>query len=145
MAALRDLLASFPGTMLEDKGPSVAIHFRAAPTLAGELGAALARFVHGVGGHGTPDAPLELMAGELVYEIKPAGFDKGSALSRFMVLAPFAGRRPVFVTDHAIDQAGLSAAAALGGFGLSVGRHLPGAAGCFPNPASVRAWLKDLA
>jgi trehalose 6-phosphate phosphatase len=139
VAEVRELLAAFPGTMLEEKGPSVAVHYRAAPAFGRELRAALARFVRGVASLG-----LELMAGELVYEIKPAGFDKGSALARVMDLAPFAGRRPVFVTDHEIDQAGLAAAASLGGCGLSVGRQLPGAMAWFRHPAAVRAWLKDL-
>jgi trehalose 6-phosphate phosphatase len=85
------------------------------------------------------------MAGELVYEIKPAGFDKGSAISRFMRLPPFAGRRPVFVTDHAIDQAGIEAATSLGGCALSVGQKLPGTVAWFTDPASVRAWLRDMA
>jgi len=143
-AAVAALLAAFPGTLLENKGPSVAVHYRAAPALAGELQAALARLVDLAARDGA-NPRLELMAGELVYEIKPAGFDKGSALSLFMGLPPFAGRRPVFVTDHAIDQAGLQAATALGGCGLSVGHNLPGAMACFRDPASVRAWLKDLA
>jgi trehalose 6-phosphate phosphatase len=151
--AARALLPAFPGTWLEDKGPSFAVHYRAVPSLGGELGAALARFVHRAAedrfvhraAEDGANPRLELMAGELVYEIKPAGFDKGSALSQFMRLPPFAGRRPVFVTDHAIDRAGIEAAASLGGCALSVGRKLPGAVACFRDPASVREWLKDLA
>jgi trehalose 6-phosphate phosphatase len=143
VAATRALLAPFPGTWLEDKGASAAVHFRAAPSSGPELGSVLARFVDRAARDGAGPR-LDLMAGELVYEIKPAGFDKGSALSHFMTLPPFAGRLPVFVTDHAIDQAGLEAAAALGGRGLSVGRRLPGAAARFRDPAAVRAWLRDL-
>jgi trehalose 6-phosphate phosphatase len=143
VAGMRALLASFPGAWLEDKGASASAHYRAAPSYGPELGAALARFVDRAARDGGGPR-LDLMAGELIYEIKPAGFDKGSALSHFMTLPPFAGRLPVFVTDHSIDQAGLTAAAALGGRGLSVGRRLPGAAACFRDPAAVRAWLRDL-
>jgi trehalose 6-phosphate phosphatase len=85
------------------------------------------------------------MVGELVYELKPPGFDKGTAIAAFMQRAPFAGRQPVFVADHPIDHAGFAKASALGGYGLSVGRLLPGAACWFPDTAAVRAWLKDLA
>jgi len=143
VAAMRALLPPFPGTWLEDKGASAAVHFRAAPSSGPELGDALACYVDRAA-HDDAVPRLDLMAGELVYEIKQAGFDKGSALSLFMTLPPFAGRLPVFVTDHAIDQAGLEAAAALGGSGLSVGRKLPGAAAWFRDPAAVRAWLRDL-
>jgi trehalose 6-phosphate phosphatase len=143
VAALKQRLTAFPGILLEDKGPSVAVHYRAAPALATDLQEALERFLHFAAGDGA-DPKLELMAGELVYEIKQAGFDKGSALSLLMSLPPFAGRRPVFVTDHAIDQAGLDMAAALGGCGLSVGQTLPGALAWFRDPAAVRAWLRDL-
>jgi trehalose 6-phosphate phosphatase len=85
------------------------------------------------------------MVGELVYELKPFGFDKGSAIADFMQSAPFSGRKPVFVADHPIDQAAFAAAARLGGMGLSVGRQLPGAAGWFSDPAAVRRWLQSMA
>jgi trehalose 6-phosphate phosphatase len=134
---LAALVADFPATMLEDKGMSLAVHYRRAPHVAAELGNALRRYV--TRGEGTC---VEVMAGELVYELKPAGFDKGRSLRDFMRLAPFAGRRPVFVSDHPIDQAGFDAAAGLGGFGISVGRRLPGVAYCLPDPAAVRAWLR---
>jgi trehalose 6-phosphate phosphatase len=136
---LARLLAEFPGAILEDKGLSVAVHYRQAPGLQAELGNALLRYV--TGGEVTG---VELMAGELVYELKPAGFDKGRSLRYFMERAPFAGRRPVFVSDHPIDQAGFDAAADRGGFGISVGRQIPGVAGSLPDPSAVRAWLRRM-
>jgi trehalose 6-phosphate phosphatase len=138
--ALRGELTQYPGARVEDKGASVAIHYRAAPHLAPELHQLLTRYLGRAEG-----PPLELMVGELVYELKPPGFDKGTAIAAFMQRAPFAGRQPVFVADHPIDQAGFAKASALGGYGLSVGRLLPGAACWFPDTAAVRAWLKDLA
>jgi trehalose 6-phosphate phosphatase len=138
--ALRGELTRYPGARVEDKGASVAIHYRAAPHLAPELHQLLTRYLGRAEG-----PPLELMVGELVYELKPPGFDKGTAIAAFMQRAPFAGRQPVFVADHPIDHAGFAKASALGGYGLSVGRLLPGAACWFPDTAAVRAWLKDLA
>jgi trehalose 6-phosphate phosphatase len=132
--------ARFPGARFEDKGASVAIHFRAAPSLAAELHELLLRYLARAG---TP--PLELMVGELVYELKPPGFDKGTAIRAFMQHTPFTGRTPIFVADHVIDQAGFDTASSLGGYGLSVGSKLPGAIDFFPDTASVRAWLKGLA
>ena len=138
--ALRGQLAPYDGAKLEDKGASIAIHYRAAPHLAAELHALLLRYI------GRMEAPpLELMVGELVYELKPPGFDKGTAISAFMQCAPFSGRKPVFIADHPIDQAGFATATSLGGYGLSVGRLLPGAACWFSDTEAVRAWLKDLA
>jgi trehalose 6-phosphate phosphatase len=136
---LVSLLTDFPGAVLEDKGMSLAVHYRRAPDLAEELGNALRRYVTR-----GEETGVEVMAGELVYELKPAGFDKGRSLVEFMRLAPFAGRRPVFVSDHPIDQAGFDAAAALGGFGVAVGRRLNGVAFSLPDPAAVRAWLRRI-
>jgi trehalose 6-phosphate phosphatase len=136
---VQELLREFPGTVLEDKGPSVAVHFRAVPELELELHAALERFLLRAG---TPR--LELLSGELVFELKMPGYDKGGALTSFMRAAPFLGRRPVFISDHPIDAAGFAAATALGGFGASVGRALPGVAGWFSSPASLRSWLRQI-
>jgi trehalose 6-phosphate phosphatase len=138
--AIRRRLAEFPGTMLEDKGATLAVHYRAVPAVAARLHAALTYFL------ATYDVvPVELVRGDKVFEIKPQGIDKGAALRRFMAAAPFAGRRPIFVSDHAIDQAGFDAALALGGAALSVGARLPGIAYGFGAPAEVRCWLRDLA
>ncbi len=137
--SVRRILADFPGTLLEDKGVTLSIHYRAVPHVEAPLRAALAEYV---AGHDAQK--LELAAGEKVFEIKPPGFDKGGALRRFMQMAPFAGRRPVFVSDHEIDQAGFDAALALGGEAFSVGTRLPGTTGAFDNPADVRAWLRTI-
>lgn len=137
--SVRRILADFPGTLLEDKGVTLSIHYRAVPDAADALRAALADYVAGC-----ETQKLELVTGEKVFELKPPGFDKGSALRRFMQMAPFAGRRPVFVADHEIDQAGFDAAVALGGEAFSVGTRLPGTTGSFAGPADVRAWLRNI-
>jgi trehalose 6-phosphate phosphatase len=62
-----------------------------------------------------------------------------------MASAPFAGRRPVFVSDDGMDRAGFDAALALGGLAFSVGAALPGLSGCFAGPDAVRAWVERLA
>jgi trehalose 6-phosphate phosphatase len=126
--------------MLEEKGLSIAVHYRNAPSLHAELGNVLRHYITA----GEIDG-VELIAGELVYEIKPAGFDKGRALADFLRFDSFAGRTPIFVSDHPVDQAGFDAAAKLGGFGIAVGRRLPGVEFSLPDPAAVRAWLRGLA
>ena len=53
-----------------------------------------------------------------------------------MKQAAFRGRKPIYVGDDFTDEAGISAAQALGGIGLRVGEAFGG------EPARVRAWLK---
>ena len=47
----------------------------------------------------------------------------------------FRGRKPIFIGDDFTDEAGMSAARELGGFGLRVADDFDG------DPAQVRAWL----
>jgi trehalose 6-phosphate phosphatase len=133
------LLDRFPGTFAEDKGASFAVHFRQANCSAEKLGAALAGLISEF-----PASKLELTAGNLVFEIRRPGFDKGEAIGKFMAKAPFLDRRPVFIADDAMDRAGFAAALARGGLAYSVGRELPGLSGSFSEPAAVRAWLGRL-
>lgn len=137
--SLKRLLEQFPGTVLEDKGPSLSVHYRAVPEFAETLHQAVRDWLED-----NAPYPLDLMLGELVYEIKPTGFDKGSALRAFMERAPFAGRQPIYVADHPIDRAAFIAARALGGYGLSVGHRLDDAAGWFSDTGAVRQWLRQM-
>ena len=130
------LLDRFPGTFAEDKGAGFAVHYRMASCSAEELGAALAGLVAAFA-----SSELELVGGNLVFEIRRPGFDKGTAIETFMTKAPFFERRPVFIADDPMDRAGFDAALAHGGLAYSVGRELPGLSGCFSEPAAVRAWL----
>jgi len=134
--ALHRAIAGYPGAHLENKGITLAVHYRAEPGIAAALAEELARHV---------PPGLEIVHGDHVFELRPVDIDKGNSLHRFMAQPPFARRRPVFITDHEIDHAGFAAAAAFDGFGLSVGRLLDGAAGHFEGPAQLRAWLADAA
>jgi len=134
------LLKRFPGTFAENKEVGFAIHHRVAGAEEAELVAALRGFVEALGAH-----ELELCAGYRIFEIRPAGLDKGTAIERFMAEKPFAGRRPVFVADDWMDRAGFDTAMALGGFAFSVGAALPGLSGWFARPQAVRAWVGRLA
>jgi len=138
-AELGRLLESFPGTFAEDKGASFAVHYRAVPGAEGELATALARLAARFAASG-----LELTAGRCVFELRLPGFDKGKAIACFMANEPFLGRRPVFISDDAMDRAGFDVVLTRGGLAFSVGRELPGLSGCFATPAAVRAWLEGL-
>lgn len=104
-----------PGLLVEDKGPAVALHFRAAPALEAEVRARLEDIVARLG-----DAWC-LLRGKKVLEIKPTGRNKGSAIEEFMREAPFAGRVPVFIGDDVTDEAGFAAVNRLSGHSIGVG------------------------
>ena len=133
--ALAPLTRAWPGAWLEDKGLSLAVHYRAAPAAVEavrQAAEALAR-----------DGGLVLQAGDMVLELRTPGPDKGDAVRAFMAHAPFAGARPIFVGDDLTDEHGFIAAAEIGGFGVLVGgdRETTALAG-LADVAAVRAWLQ---
>jgi len=137
---LRRPLQSFAGVhkglLVEDKGRSLALHYRAAPALAGEAEAFLEDLV---GKHG---AALQLKRGKMVFEVQPGGADKGTAITDFMAEAPFGGRRPVFIGDDVTDEDGFAAVNRLGGLSIRVGDGAASAAAyCLADEPSVFAWL----
>ena len=137
-AALRDKVrkaaGAFPGVNVEDKGQTLALHFRAAPS-AGEP---LRRQIVGIlaeSGDG-----LNLGQGKMVMEIRDPRYSKGTAVEAFMGEPNFAGRLPIFIGDDETDKDGFAAAERLGGLALRVG----GERAAFGGPADVRGWLSDL-
>jgi trehalose 6-phosphate phosphatase len=136
---LETILPSWEGLLLEDKGRSLAIHYRKNPSVAYELKTIINRIL-------APEADaLELLEGKCVFEIKPKSFNKGDVVRALMTVAPFKGRVPIFIGDDETDRAGMSAARAHGGCAIRVGdkRDLL-ADGFLPSPAATRAWLREL-
>src|ERR1700733_5316639 len=88
-----------PGILLEDKGYSLALHYRLAPHAEKAIyeGVSLIRA-------DLPNAPIEVMPGKCVCEIKPSGFNKASGVIELMSHAPFKGRRPIFIGDDVTDE-----------------------------------------
>ena len=129
-----------PGVLLEDKGYSLAVHYRLAPEKGDEVRAQVTAICDSF-----PELPLEALAGMSVVEVKPSAFDKATAVAELMQLPPFAGRRPVFLGDDVTDEDAFIAASALGGFGIAVGpRHSPAARFHLGDPYAVNAWLAEL-
>lgn len=137
---LAPFIAAHPAALLEDKGTAVAVHFRLDPSLEEKAEAAVRAAVAGFG-----DA-LAIQPGKMVFEVKPVGSDKGTALAAFMQSAPFAGRRPVAVGDDVTDESMFRAAVAAGGVALRVGapRGETAAITAFTDAESVRRWLTTL-
>jgi trehalose 6-phosphate phosphatase len=127
------------GVIVEDKGYSLAIHYRLAPQLGGEI----MKAVTAVCKDDRCDA-LEILPGKAVVEIKPGGYDKGTGLREMMSVPPFTGRKPIFVGDDVTDNAAFAVLQDFAGTGFSVGGVVPGTSFNFDGPQDVRGWLRHL-
>jgi trehalose 6-phosphate phosphatase len=141
--ALRNLIVSAvssdPRVILEDKGSSLAVHYRLVPQMEQTLRAKIAAIIALIAARN-----VEVMHGKAVIEVKPTSFSKGEAVREMMKLSPFAHRKPVFVGDDTTDESVFEVLPMLGGIGYSVGRHIPGANAMFNSPHEVRRWLARL-
>ncbi len=133
-ATLAALVAAHPGTLLEDKGRTVAVHFRLAPHTASVIRHAVARVAATLG------PAYHTQEGDMMLEIKPTGFSKGDAIDAFLREPPFAGRKPVFVGDDLTDLDGFKVVESRGGASIAVGPRVTGRYH-LADPRAVRAWL----
>ena len=134
-AVLRDFASRHPGVVFEDKGASVALHYRLAPALrdiAHAQALAAAALLPG---------EVEVQPGKMVWEVKPAGAHKGLAIEEFMRELPFRGRLPVYLGDDLTDEDAFRAVNRLGGQSIKVGAGETAARYRLPDPAAARAWL----
>jgi trehalose 6-phosphate phosphatase len=136
--ALQELLRSHPGASLEDKGRTIAVHFRMAPHLADVIRQSVIDIAKPLGSN------YHIQEGNMVFEIKPRGFTKATAIKAFMAEAPFSGRTPVFVGDDLTDQDGFRMVEERGGVSIAVGDRVHGQHR-LENAAAVRAWLEAIA
>ena len=132
--------ASHEGVIVEDKGYSLALHYRLVPQSGAFVHAAVVAVCADY-----PQHPLDVLAGKSVVEVKPSSFNKGTGIRELMKSAPFRGRRPIFIGDDVTDEAAFAVLPEFDGIGFSVGRELPGVAGFFHTPSDVRAWLYRVA
>jgi trehalose 6-phosphate phosphatase len=128
-----------PGILLEDKGYSLALHYRLAPHMEQTIYDAVAAIRAE-----RPDAPIEVLPGKSVCEIKHAGVTKATGVLDLMTHPPFRGRRPVFLGDDVTDETVFAIMPELRGLAFSVGRRAEGVAGHFDEPQDVRDWLARL-
>ncbi len=144
LAAARARLAAFagqhPGVLLEDKGLTLALHYRKAPqqqAAATALASAVAAASRGA---------LALLEGKMVLELKPPGVDKGQAIAALIDEAPFAGRQPVFAGDDTTDEAGFAVVNRLAGVSIRVGADARPTAAAYGHAsvAAVQRWLAGL-
>lgn len=134
---LVDEVTRHRGLLLEDKGLSLALHYRQAPRLASYAH----RLVHRL--QATLGEEYVIQSGKRVVELKPAGRDKGAAILEFMQETPFQGRLPVFIGDDSTDEFGFATVNRLGGHSVKVGPGATAAVWRLPNVAAVHAWLRS--
>ena len=133
---LAPFLAAHPRIRVERKGLSTAFHYRdaveAGPALRAELEQAVAPVA----------AALNLLDSHLCYDVRAHNADKGKAVERFMAVAPFAGRVPVYVGDDWTDEDGFKAVLAVQGRAVRVGASRETlATERLSDPAALQQWL----
>jgi trehalose 6-phosphate phosphatase len=133
-------LSGVEGVLIEDKGCSVAVHWRlAAPDAANEAESMVEHMASGL------RPRYRLQRGKAVAEILPASSTKSEAIRTFQRLAPYAGRRAVFFGDDLTDEEAFKAVNEDGGLSVRVGEGMTAAAYRLATPAAVRATLSGWA
>lgn len=135
---LREATARHPDLLLEDKGLSLALHFRRAPHLAGFAHRLMRSMQNRLGDE------YCVQPGKRVVELKPAGRDKGVAILEFMQEVPFQRRTPVFLGDDATDEYGFDMVNSMNGHSVKVGPGATAARWRLGDVLAVRAWLDTL-
>jgi trehalose 6-phosphate phosphatase len=129
------LATALPGVRLEDKGACIALHYREAPQHAEAWRRQVPALAAQLDGY-------EVQPGDHVFELKPAGIDKGRAITAFLGEPPFAGRVPVYFGDDLTDEHAFAVVNAHDGISVRVGDREPSAARfTLHNPAAVQTWL----
>jgi trehalose 6-phosphate phosphatase len=128
-----------PGILLEDKGYSLALHYRLAPHAKDAIEAAITLIRAEM-----PNERVEVLPGKCVFEIKPSGFNKANGVRALMQHAPFAGRRPLFIGDDVTDESVFAIMPDMQGLAFSVGHRAKGVNGHFDAPRDVREFLAHL-
>lgn len=134
-ACLATLAKAQRGLLLEDKGASVALHYRLAPEAGPAVVDCARRLARQTG--------LVLQEGHMVAELRTPGPDKGEALRVFMEESPFLLGRPIMVGDDLTDEDAFRAAIALGGEAILIGQPRRSAARWrLGSPSELLAWLE---
>src|SRR5438477_12923130 len=128
-----------PGILLEDKGYSLALHYRLAPHAEKAIYAAVSLIRADL-----PNAPIEVLPGKCVCEIKHSGFTKATGVRELMTHAPFKGKLPFFIGDDVTDETVFGIMPDFDGLAFSFGRRARGVAGHFDAPSDVRQFLAHL-
>lgn len=133
---LHAALEDHPGLLIEDKGCSVAIHWRTAPHQADFARETAQAMAEALG----PD--YRIQSGKEVAEILPAASGKGRVIETFLQAEPYRGRRPIFIGDDVTDENGFRSVNARDGLSVRVGAGATVAQARLGTPAALRQSLR---
>lgn len=138
---LEQRFAAQPGILIEDKGCSVAVHWRLAPEAEDEACRILKETTAALG------SQYRLQLGKAVGEVLPARASKGRIIEHFLLEPPYRGRRAIFAGDDLTDEHAFEAVNRLEGISLRVGSGPTHARYRVPTPTALRqllgAWAAD--
>jgi trehalose 6-phosphate phosphatase len=134
--SLQTLADGQRGTLIEDKGNTLAFHYRGAPELQARIKTLITDAMQN-------DGNYHLLCGNMVYEVREQGIDKGTTIQTFMREAPYLGRVPVFLGDDTTDEDGFVQVNALGGHSIKVGAGVTAARWRLHSVDAVLQWLQD--
>jgi trehalose 6-phosphate phosphatase len=136
---LEALVRQWPGAFLEDKGRTLALHYRAIPEAETPIRDAAVRLLQENAG------ALRLIPGKMVVEFQPRHHDKGRVIGAFMAEPPFRGRVPVYLGDDTTDEDGFAEVNRRGGISIRVGPSSGTTAAAYqlPSVRSVLDWLAE--
>lgn len=138
--ALDGFAEAHTGAWVEDKGITLALHYRTAPGVEADARGLADR----IGARGIPG--LDILRGKMIVEFRPDSAHKGTVISDFMELAPFAGRTPVFLGDDVTDEDGFVAVKARQGIAIRVGDGAETEADWrLETVSDSHAWLAEVA
>ena len=133
-------IETHPGIRIEDKGRSVAFHYREAEHYRDPLRVLLIDAV------APYEADLQILDSHLCFDVKSRRVSKGAAINALMAAPRFAARNPIFFGDDRTDEDGFAAVNAMGGRSVLVG---PARESLAPerleSPHDLREWLDQCA
>lgn len=136
---LAQVVGRYPRLLLEDKGATLALHYRMAPDLQQVAEEAMEMALKRAG------PGYALLDGKMVIELKPTAASKSHAIAAFMSEPPFHGRAPIFVGDDHTDEAGFEYVNRVGGLSIQIGATPSrGAKSHLPDVPALHAWLGSL-
>jgi trehalose 6-phosphate phosphatase len=136
---LRQFVERSEGLLLEDKGHGLALHFRRAPHLSAEVGDKVKEVCQQLG------SAFAVQAGKCVFEIRPAGCTKGTAIRAFMQQPPFLNRMPIYIGDDLTDEDAFAIVNEIAGISIKVGDERGTLAQHrLPGVRQVLRWLQSI-
>jgi trehalose 6-phosphate phosphatase len=136
--AIEDLEERFafePGVLIEDKGCSVAVHWRLAPEAEDFASDTIKEMAAALGSR------YRLQLGKAVAEVLPARATKGGIIQYLLTQAPYRDRRPIFIGDDLTDEHAFEVVDSLDGISIRVGPGSTRARYRVAAPSALRTLL----